>query len=221
MSQEVSGTLNDVCSLNDQKKKGLVNLSVTAATDVANKKAKNNKPKKTTVNLGTHEGVIYQLIAVEKKKESSRTLVEKSIKAMGLDEDVINRLMHKYVQGAITRFHVSDINKVNCNNKIAELDLESQSEIVDRIIINRNSRYDINSSETALYILKGNNGDKNDADSWYREVLRLIKKLTRYADINPDTVVNLSSNQTSYLLHEIYELNSTLQKLTLLLRHHQ
>ncbi|MBB6218093.1 hypothetical protein HNQ80_004233 [Anaerosolibacter carboniphilus] len=221
MAEEAKGTLkDDVTSISDQGKTSLITLSITATTDVKNKKSKSGKTKKTTVELTEIDGVKYQIVATNEEKSKPRATVEDKIRSIGLVNKVTGTLIEKYKKGEITSNHVRDISKINTIENVTKLASDSQRKLAEIIIENRNIQNDINSSEAAILLLKSGQRDKFVVDTWYRGILRLVQKLRCYAEVSEEAVAALSFEQNSHLSANIKELISKLNALLLLLEKH-
>lgn len=72
MIDEAKGNLEDT-SLNEQGKRKLIDLSVTATQDITKKKDKTGKSKKTTVELGEIDGIKYRIQAIKQPENGSKT----------------------------------------------------------------------------------------------------------------------------------------------------
>lgn len=218
MLGEAKGTLKeDVTSISEQEKARLINLSLTAANDVKNKKGNSRKTKKTTVELAEIGDVTYQLIATNKEKNQSRATTEDKIRSIGLVNSVTSTLIRKFQEGKISSNHVRDITKITNLDNITQLAPGTQDKLTEIIIENRNIQNDINSSEAAILLIKSGKSDKSTVDTWYRGVLRLIQKLSHYADVDDETASNLSLEQFSHLTANLKILISRLNALLLLL----
>jgi hypothetical protein len=219
MLEEAKGTLkHDVTSINEKDKANLVKLTVAAVADVTNKKSKSGKTQKTIVELPEINGMKYQITATKKEVQPTGATVENRIRSIGLIDAVTDKLIEKYSKGEITQNHVRDINKINTIENVTTLDSGSQEKLIETIIKNRNEQNDINSSEAAFILLKNNKVTKYIVDNWYRGILRIIEKLSLYADVSEDTIHNLSAEQNYYLSEKLSDLISKLERLLNLLR---
>jgi len=152
MSIEVKGSLNqDVNSLNNNQKYNLTEYSFVAAKDVGNKKG---KARKTIVELGEVNGIKLFVTAIDDSMKRHRQTTEDKIKALGLDLTITHELLTKKNDGKIKSYHIDDIIETNLVEDISKLDQESQKQITENIIKNRNEYSLQNKEEISLFILR-------------------------------------------------------------------
>jgi|GEM_PF-1257202 len=215
MSIEVKGSLNqDVNSLNNNQKYNLTEYSFVAAKDVGNKKG---KARKTIVELGEVNGIKLFVTAIDDSMKRHRQTTEDKIKALGLDLTITHELLTKKNDGKIKSYHIDDIIETNLVEDISKLDQESQKQITENIIKNRNEYSLQNKEEISLFILRSGKINRFLLEHWYAGILRTIEKLICQADVKEEIVNELSLEENRHLKSRVKKLIILLQKLISLL----
>ena len=146
-----------------------------------------------------------------------RQTTEDKIKALGLDLTITHELLTKKNDGKIKSYHIDDIIETNLVEDISKLDQESQKQITENIIKNRNEYSLQNKEEISLFILRSGKINRFLLEHWYAGILRTIEKLICQADVKEEIVNELSLEENRHLKSRVKKLIILLQKLISLL----
>lgn len=207
---EAQAHLKDLSSLEKPEKEGLMILLHKAVNEVYDK---NPSSKHAKLQCDKKEGIKITIRAHKENSDPPGTATVKRINVLGFDQKVTKHLVNQYKSGEIKSYHVTDLNKTNLIDEVSTLDTDTQLEVVETIIKNRNEHNMTNTEDVSLYLISKGKVDVFIIENWYRAILKTLHKLIRLADVNTNVINFLSNEQKQFLIDKVIKLSKELVNL--------